>query len=175
MADIDARGAALYSTIAYGSTTPLTPAAIATAFTAPTSLKMDTLGGTFTDIPKVREMPEVGVPASISSVAEFGKAVAPQISTQSEAPTLEFTMNYVPAEHSDLIALSGDGITRVFRMRISNSPIGVVTSASQINEVYWTGLIVAKLLTIGTGDASSLKITLTMDQEFTDPIAVTTV
>ena len=176
MAQVNTRGVALYSTLGYSSNSvSLTPSAIALAFEDPSSVAMEDLATSFIDISKVRELPEVGVPPSISSVAEFGSALAPQVTGQAEAPQLDVTLNYVPEEHDSLLSLSGDGILRCFRLRISNSPIpDVPDDASKISEVYWTGMVAAKLISVGTGDASSVVVTLTMDTEFTNPIGFST-
>ena len=77
-----------------------------------------------TEVTNVREFPSFGKPANIVNVPSYGQSVTSQIQGQSDAPTLEFTLNYVPSVHSALQALVQDGNVYVFQIDVKNSATG---------------------------------------------------
>src|SRR6056300_1258169 len=48
---------------------------------------------------KIREFPNLGIPANVVNVPQYGQATSSQITGQSDPPSLDFTFNYVPSIH----------------------------------------------------------------------------
>ena len=61
-----------------------------------------------TEVTNIREFPSFGKPANIVNVPNYGQSVSSQIQGQSDAPTMEFTVNYVPGDHGAKNASTGD-------------------------------------------------------------------
>ena len=68
-----------------------------------------------TEITNAREFPSFGKPANIVNVPNYGQSISSQIQGQADAPTMEFTVNYVPSVHGAIQALVQDGNTYVYR------------------------------------------------------------
>ena len=85
-----------------------------------------------TSFGRIREFPNLGIPANIVNVPQYGQASSSQIVGQSDPPNLDFTFNYVPAEHYFIDDLRASGAQRLFRVRLSNgeliTSLGGVTS-----------------------------------------------
>lgn len=94
MAHISSLGAGIYSylDIYSGATTPATEnaAGYAALFATANAADIDRM-------PSVREFPSIGTPANIVNVPVYGQATSSQVQGQSDAPTLEITVNYVQA------------------------------------------------------------------------------
>ena len=54
--------------------------------------------GDYVLLEHVRDLPAVGSPPNIVNVPEYGRAQTLSIGAQSDAPSLELTLNYVPAQ-----------------------------------------------------------------------------
>ena len=76
------------------------------------------------EVTHIREFPSFGKPANIVNVPNYGQSVSSQIQGQSDAPTLEFTLNYVPSAHNTLQGLVQDGVTYVFQLDVKNASTG---------------------------------------------------
>jgi hypothetical protein len=62
--------------------------------------------GAFCRISNIREFPSFGTPPNIVNVPVYGSATSQQIQGQSDAPSLEITINYIPALWADGTLLS---------------------------------------------------------------------
>ena len=84
-------------------------------------------GGDFngsTEITNAREFPSFGKPANIVNVPNYGQSISSQIQGQADAPTMEFTVNYVPSVHGAIQALVQDGNTYVYQIDVKNAETG---------------------------------------------------
>lgn len=139
MTHISSIGAAIYTdlsvyvgTVAAGKAeTPATMPATydSTGFQA----MFATAGNTpkYAKIPNVREFPAIGAQPNIVNVPVYGQKQSQTIGGQSDAPSIEITVNYVPAEWAKNTAgstpdvtlgnLVGDGVSRIWRFTLLNS------------------------------------------------------
>ena len=67
-----------------------------------------TTAGSFTRISNVREFPSMGTPPNIVNVPVYGQSTSQQIQGQSDAPTMELTINYVGTDWQDTADYFGD-------------------------------------------------------------------
>lgn len=136
---------------------------------------------TFVRIKNVREFPAMGTPANVVNVPVYGSKTSQQIQGQSDAPSMEITLNYVPAdwaaESANLLGSAvGDGKQYVFRFTLLNSePIGSgATKYSstaggigtvQNSQFYWYGKIDALLVNPQLTDANTATLTMTIQSK----------
>jgi len=137
---------------------------------------------TFIRVKNVREFPSMGTPANITNVPVYGQATSQQVQGQADAPTLELTLNYVPADWSKdasniLGSMVGDGKQYVFRFALLNSkPEGTSATAyastsaglgtTPNTEFYWVGKIEALLVNPQLTDANTATLTLSLQSDF---------
>ena len=189
MAHIASIGASMFSDLSVA--TPLADlsasalAALDTAseFAALFATEIDTVGGTkgtntFTRVKNVREFPAMGTPPNVVNVPVYGFKSSQQIQGQSDSPSMEITLNYIPADWAKdptniLGNMVGDGKQYVFRFSLLNSePTGsgatkyASTSAGigtvPNSEYYWIGKLEALQVTPQLTDATTATITLTI-------------
>jgi hypothetical protein len=187
MAHITSIGAGLFSDLSIAMpATDLSSSALAALDTAAEyqalfATEIDTVGGTkaantFVRVKNVREFPGMGTPPNIVNVPTYGSKTSRQIQGQSDAPSLEIQLNFVPADWASGTLLGdsvGDGITRVFRFTLLNSqPTGTgatqyaSTSAGlgtvQNSQYYWYGKTEALQVTPQLTDANTATVTFTI-------------
>jgi len=137
---------------------------------------------TFIRIHNIREFPAMGTPPNVVNVPVYGQKTSSQIQGQSDAPSMEITINYVPSEwaaSTTLGALVGNGKQYVFRFTLLNarptgtgttqyaSTTGAATLGSVENSQYfWVGKIEALQVTPQLTDANTATLTITMQSEF---------
>lgn len=189
MSHITSVGASMFADLAVA--TPLTDlsaaalAALDTAakFSALFATEIDTVGGTkaantFTRIKNVREFPAIGAQPNIVNVPVYGSKSSQQILGQSDLPSMEITLNYIPADWAKeagniLGNMVGDGKQYVFRFTLLNSePTGsgatkYASTAAGIgtvpnSEYYWIGKLEALQVTPQLTDANTATITLSI-------------
>lgn len=189
MAHISSIGASMFSDLSVA--TPLADlsaaslAALDTAaeFAALFATEIDTVGGTkgtntFTRLKNVREFPAMGTPPNVVNVPVYGSKSSQQIQGQSDSPSMEITLNYIPADWakdaSNILGnMVGDGKQYVFRFSLLNSePTGsgatkyASTSAGigtvPNSEYYWIGKLEALQVNPQLTDATTATITLTI-------------
>lgn len=138
--------------------------------------------GTFVRFVNVREFPAMGTPPNVVNVPVYGSKTSQQIQGQADAPSLEITVNFVPAEWANesgniLGSMVGDGKQHVFRFTLLNAePTATgdtkyASTASGIGTVgnsqyYWVGKIEAIQVNPQLTDANTATITLTIQSEF---------
>ena len=189
MTHLSSIGAGMYSDLAVA--TPLadmTPAAIlaldsATEFQALFAKEIESVGGVkapgaFVRIKNVREFPAMGAEPNVVNVPVFGTKSSQQILGQSDLPSLEITLNYIPSDWAKEVSnilgsMVGDGKQYVFRFTLLNSePTGsgatkYASTAAGIgtvpnSEYYWIGKLEALQVTPQLTDATTATITLTI-------------
>jgi hypothetical protein len=183
MAHINAIGAGMFSDLSVCTDDALNAAAIAD----PTEAKLNLafVATKFSRITGIREFPAMGTPPNIVNVPVYGQSTSQQIQGQSDAPTMEITVNYKPSEWADGSTLGdmvGDGEQRVFRFTLLNSePPGYVSSpagatalggdtsdgtATQNSIYYWIGKVEALLVNPQLTDANTATITISVQSAF---------
>ena len=100
-------------------------------------------------MPSVREFPSIGTPANIVNVPVYGQKTSSQVQGQSDAPTLDVTVNYIAADMEDLHDLIGQ--QTIFRFMMTESACtqdeGAGSTLNKANtEFYFKGKIEACLL-----------------------------
>lgn len=69
----------------------------------------------------IREFPEFStVPAEVVQIPVYGQGSSVQTSAQADQLALDFTINYIPAEHSALASLAGDGRAYAFQILLAS-------------------------------------------------------
>jgi len=116
-------------------------------------------------ITKIRDFPSFGNPANIVNVPQYGQSVSSQISGQSDAPTLEFSLNYVPHDHNTIAGLVEDGKTYIFQLDVKNSSTG--NNAA----FYVKGSFASFEVTPSLTDSNQATLTLATSTDYTGPFA----
>lgn len=190
MAHIASIGAGMFSDMSVATPatdfTQSTLAALDTAaeFQALFATEIQTNGGTkaagsFVRMKNVREFPSMGTPPNIVNVPVYGSKTSQQIQGQSDAPSIELTVNYVPADWASGTILGnmvGDGKQYVFRFALLNAqPLSYAsvsgTPASGIGSVqnsqyYWVGKVEALQVNPQLTDANTATITISIQSQF---------
>ncbi len=177
MAHLSAITAGIYTSLAYNST-PV--ASLAAADTAAELVAL--FASAPVEVKNIREFPEIGTPANIVNVPVYGQKTSSQVQGQSDSPTLEFTLNYVPADLVALNALVGNGQLYAFQIALcSQKPANFIQAnstgiASAVNTVStnntvfnFLGKFESFLITPSLSDAIQAKVTLSMQTELFGP------
>lgn len=187
MAHISSIGAGLYSDLSVA----IDATEIAAAYAAPTEANLKaafatvlangsaptSTAGEFIRIRNVREFPSMGTPPNVVNVAVYGQKSSQQIQGQSDAPSLEITLNYVGSDWQKaanyLGNMVGDGVRRLFRFTLLNSePSGGYASTvaglgtTENSQYYWFGKIEALLVNPQLTDANTATLTITVQSDF---------
>lgn len=182
MAHITSIGAGIYSdlTVAKTALTPTQAGTVASAALAVFDALMPD-AASIERIRNVREFPSMGTPPNIVNVPVYGQKSSQQIQGQSDAPNLEITLNYVPADWasgSTLGDLVGDGNSYLFRFALLNSePTGMTVGdeyASTLGGIgvvensyyYWVGKVEALLVNPQLTDSNTATLTLSIQSPF---------
>ena len=191
MAHINNIGASIYTRIDYvpGSLTTdnrANPAQLIGKFesSAPTDTTAAALVSTAGEVPVaiegIREFPSLGTPSNIVNVPQYGQSISSQIQGQADAPSLEFTFNYIPTNHFTLDALRKSGQNLVFRVRLSNTEDGGVqatpaaNSDTEYEDIYFQGTIASFEIVPALTDATQANLALTIDGDFEGPFSYVT-
>jgi hypothetical protein len=118
-----------------------------------------------TEVTNIREFPSFGKPANIVNVPNYGQSVSGQIQGQSDAPTLEFTLNYVPSVHNPLQALVQDGLTYVFQLDVKNASTGDNAA------FYVKGQVASFEVSPNLTDSNQATLTIATSTDYTGPFA----
>jgi hypothetical protein len=134
---------------------------------------------TFVRVKNVREFPALGTPANIVNVPVFGSSKSSQIQGQADSPSLEITLNYIPAlwESTTLLgAMVGDGVQRCWRFTLLAAQPTLTTTAKyasttaglgsvQNSQYYWLGKLEALVFNPQLTDANTATLTLSMQSQ----------
>ena len=118
-----------------------------------------------TEITSIREFPSFGKPANIVNVPQYGQSVSSQIQGQADAPTMEYTINYVPSVHSAIQALVQDGNTYVFQVDVKNAETG------DNGAFYVKGSFASFEVTPSLTDSNQATITMSTQGDYKGPFA----
>lgn len=131
----------------------------------------------------VREFPSLGTPANVVNVPVYGQSTSSQVAGQSDAPSLEFSLNYVATDHAALETLRKSAASVCFRVRMSdvkqavssaNNNAPVAYADQEFGDFYFFGTIASFEITTGLTDAIQASITLTVNGDFTGPVSLPT-
>jgi hypothetical protein len=189
MSHITSIGAGLFSDLSVAApASDFTAAALAALDTAAEfqglfATEIDTIGGvkaanTFVRVKNVREFPSMGITPNVVNVPVYGQKSTQQIQGQSDAPSMEIQLNFVPADWAKdtstiLGSMVGDGKQYVFRFTLMNAePTGsgntkYASTAPGIGTIqnsqwYFVGKIDALLVNPQLTDANTATVTLTV-------------
>ena len=139
----------------------------------------ETLVGTVKHVGNIREFPSLGTPANIVNVPVYGQATSSQVSGQSDAPSLEFTLNYVPADHAALDVLRKSATRLCFRVRIADASItvdasGIMTAdnVDKFADFYFFGTVASFEIAPSLSDSLQATIAVTIEGDFVGPLAL---
>jgi hypothetical protein len=123
-------------------------------------------------MPSVREFPSVGTPANIVNVPVYGQKTSSQVQGQSDAPSLEVTVNYNAGDMEAFHDLIGTAC--VFRFMMCTSAVtpdeaAAATVTPQNTEFYFLGKIEAILVNPALTDATTATVTLSAQSDFFGP------
>lgn len=138
------------------------------------------------NIGRIREFPNLGIPANIVNVPQYGQAVSSQIAGQSDAPSMDFTFNYVPEEHAFIEAMRAGGELYLFRVRLANArqdPSKAGNDADGVNlpsidedgnvtessDFYFFGKVASFEIVPNLTDSNQLNVSMTIDGEMVGP------
>lgn len=162
MAQISSIGAGIYTSLGY----------VADSATADTASEF--LALTMTAIPNVRDFPAFLAPANIVSVPSYGQKQSSQIAGQADAPTLEFTLNYIPSVHNAIQALVGNGSTYIFRIRLANAELpATLLPATEHSDFYVRGKFASFQVTPSLSDSNQATLTLSTEGDYFGPYTTT--
>jgi hypothetical protein len=154
--------------------------ALAAYFVTTTSIRQYTL------LNNVRDFPAVGTPSNIVNVPVYGQKQSQTIGGQSDAPQIELTINYVPADWAKgasgtaLGNMVGDGLARVWRFSLLNADPSVTATASlskydsatggfgttENTQYYWIGKLESLLVTPSLTDATTATVGFSVQSDF---------
>lgn len=190
MSHITSIGAGLFSDMAIAlPATAMTASALAALDTAAEfqalfASEVDSVGGvkganTFVRLKNVREFPSMGTPPNIVNVPVYGQKTSQQIQGQADSPSIELTLNFVPADWAKGTLLGdavGDGQQHVFRFALMNAqPLAyksdTTTPTNGIGSVnnsqyYWIGKIEALQVNPQLTDANTATVTISVQSQF---------
>jgi len=163
MANISSLTAVKFTSLAYVDTDRTDVAAdLLVAFASPN------------EVSDVREFPSMGTPANIVNVPVYGQATSSQIGGQADAPTLEFTVNYVPTAHAKLDVLRKESTEVMWRVRLTDvDGLAVAadgSSAGQYNDIYFAGTVQSLEITPSLSDAMQATFSVSINGDFIGPM-----
>jgi hypothetical protein len=162
MALISNIGAGIFTTLKYKADTSYTLPTDDTTHQAFITASTGDFDGAI-EVTGIREFPSFGKPANIVNVPQYGQSVSSQIQGQADAPTLEFSLNYVPGTHNALQALVQDGNTYVFQLDVKNASTGDNAA------FYVKGQLASFEVTPSLTDSNQATLTLSTSTDYTGP------
>ena len=189
MAHITSIGAAKFTTLDYVPNTAnnanSTAADLHALFVSNSSTAIaggadETVEAAVVHVGNIREFPSLGTPANVVNVPVYGQATSSQVAGQSDAPTLEFTLNYVPADHAAIDTLRKANTRLCFRVRISDADIttdadGVMLAddSDKFADFYFFGTVASFEISPSLSDSLQATMALTIEGDFSGPFSLT--
>ena len=185
MAHIDTITAVRFTSLALSQTTIPTATARAAALNANAEAALFrtsfAVPANVTEVGQVREFPNLGTPANIVNVPNYGASISSQVGGQADAPDLTFTLNYIPNEagHRMLNTIRQDATPVAFRARLTDAVIapadltkGVPDSDVRFDDLYWTGRIVSFEIVPALNDSMQANVAVTIEGDFVGPASL---
>jgi len=126
-------------------------------------------------LPSVREFPSIGTPANIVNVPVYGQNTSSQVQGQSDAPTLEVTVNYVPSDMTAFHTLIGQKVAFRFLMTATACTPAAGSGSTLANantEFYFIGKVEAILVNPALTDSNTATVTLSAQSDFFGPATI---
>jgi len=126
-------------------------------------------------VPSPREFPAVGNAANITNVPVFGQQQSSQVSGQSDAPSMDVTINYVPSDILEFEDIKGQEVA--FRFMFAAAAVteadGTAATLDVDNtEFYWKGKIEAIQPTPSLTDSNTAVINISVQVDFVGPSTI---
>jgi len=131
--------------------------------------------GSTVRLPSVREFPAIGNAANITNVPVYGQLQSSQVAGQSDAPTMDFTINYVATDMTAIHALEKQEVAFRFMMTNASTSVAVgagTTIAAENTEWYWLGKIESIQVSASLTDATTAVVSVTIQGDFVGPATV---
>jgi len=120
-------------------------------------------------IPSVRQFPSIGTPANIVNVPVYGQNTSSQVQGQSDAPTLEVTVNYVPEDMDAFHALIGtQGAFRFMMCSQATTLAASLDTATTALTCKMEAILVNPALT----DSTTATVTMSTQSYFFGPVTL---
>jgi hypothetical protein len=190
MAHINSIGASKFTTLDYVTNTAQNANSTAseiydlfvsngTAILATQSATDEAVETAVKHVGNIREFPSLGTPANIVNVPVYGQATSSQVAGQSDAPSLEFTLNYIPEDHAKLEVLRKAATRLCFRVRIADADIttnsdGVLTAdnADKFADFFFFGTVASFEIAPSLSDSLQATIAVTIEGDFNGPFSL---
>jgi len=175
MAHINSITAVRFASLAYSTGTPADFSSASAATRGANAKALFTGANTVVLVGDLREFPSLGTPANIVNVPVYGQAQSQQVGGQSDAPTLEFTLNYNPAEHAVLDTLRRAGTQVTWRVRLSDvdgvqSDTDVPSDSDLLyNDIYFNGRVESFEITPSLSDSMQATFSVSCQSDFEGP------
>lgn len=144
--------------------------------------------GEWLELPDIRDMPSFGTPSNLVKVPVYGQAQTQAIGAQSDAPDLEFVINYVPSKWAKAGATFastgnvgdavGDGVAKVFQVALLGSqPPGLDCVTGELGAVpnaliYFVGKVESLLINPSRDDATTANVAVSIISDFYGPYTI---
>jgi hypothetical protein len=174
MAHISTLNASVHTSLAYSSYTTRPADTAFTTWNAQFDSDLDGVDehADFNEVGSIREFPSMGTPANIVNVPVYGQATSSQIQGQSDSPTLEFTVNYIPTQHGSLETLRKAGTKKMWRVRLKATAATITDlDVDEYDDMFFIASIASFEVTPALTDAMQATITLAIDGEFVGPVS----
>jgi hypothetical protein len=194
MAHINSIGTAMFTdlsvatgVVASGVAASPAPATLdAAGFQALFSTETSAAGG-FSRVKNVRDFPAIGTPANIVNVPVYGSTTSQTVQGQADAPSLEVTINYVPADWAKGVGgtalgnMVGDGTQRAWRFTLAQTDSLGTTAATkyasvaaglgtiQNSQFFFVGKLESLLVTPSLTDATTATLAFSIQSQFYGP------
>lgn len=174
MAHINSITAVRFASLAYSTTVADFDAAAES--TRITNAKNAFTGSSVVElVGDLREFPSLGTPANIVNVPVYGQAQSQQVGGQSDAPTLEFTLNYNPSEHAKLDTLRRNGTQVTWRVRLTDvdgvqNDTDLPSDDTKLyNDIYFIGKVESFEVTPSLSDSMQATFSVSCQSDFEGP------
>ena len=108
------------------------------------------------------------------NVPVYGQSISSQVGGQADAPTLSFTLNYVPAVHAALDRERLAGTVNAWRVRLAAAEQGARGNPFDIfDDFYFRGSVVSFEVTPSLSDSNQATITVNITGDFAGPYSQT--
>lgn len=147
-----------------------------------------TASGDFVAIENIRDMPTIGTPPNVVKVPQYGLSQTLSVGAQSDAPDLQFTINYVPSQwvssantwatSGTLKDLQSSGQSMWFQFALlTQKPASLNCVVGGLGTVpnalfYFRGRIESLEITPARDDAATATIALSLQSDFYGPYTI---
>ena len=107
------------------------------------------------------------------NVPVYGQSISSQVGGQADAPTLSFTLNYVPSVHAALDNLRLSDAVQAWRVRLAAAEQGARGNVYDLyDDFYFRGSVVSFEITPSLSDSNQATITVNITGDFAGPFSL---